>query len=239
MVMAHNLPQRPLPPQEAVNKAVKGRPIWAAKKSRFTATAFLLVLLPLTGCDDAASESVDQAQSQDATSQEMVNPSSSPPPNTPQPASPNQTPNSQEPPPGADSSPPKDDPSQQHMDYLEQQIAENEAKLRAERDRFDQERRQKAIAEYEAALSHYTSEIQRLTKAVEGMEKSRDAAYSDFQQEFGVPFVRFNTDCGNSTDFFRCINASAAMPTFEFSIQQAETDIGIYYRAIDALQNPY
>jgi len=206
------------------------------RSRRFLALWLLPGLVFLSGCED---EAVDAGQGEtgvEVTRKETPTPSrpTSPSPNETNPPAPS-APQQDQPSPN----PPADDPAQKHLEYLQDQIEQNEAQLRAERDRFDQDRRQKAIAEYESALSYYTSEIQYLTETIEALKQSRDVAYSDFEREFGVPFVRFNTDCGNATDFFRCINASAAMPTFEFSIQQAENNIGIYNRAIGALRYPY
>lgn len=135
---------------------------------------------------------------------------------------------------GAESVAPND-----HQADLERQLQENEDRLNAERDRLEQERRDRAIAEYEASLAYYASEIDYLQGSIEAMETQRAAAYSNFEADFGVPFVRYNTDCGNSSDFFGCINASAAMPTYEFSIDQAKTNIALYEQARDSLVYPY
>jgi hypothetical protein len=204
--------------------------------SHFLSLLLLPTLVILSGCQDEASEAGESEPGIEITTQETPTaPRQAPPRPVEKEEQTALAPNPED----TTFAPPSEDPAQERLDYLQDQIEQNEAQLRAERDRFEQERRQRAIDDYEAALSHYISEIQRLTEGIESMKTSRDVAYSDFEREFGVPFVRFNTDCGNATDFFRCINASAAMPTFEFSIRQAETNIGIYNRAIDALIYPY
>ncbi len=213
-----------------------GLPVMSFRRGHTLALLLLPGLLFLSGCDEDASDAGQGEQGVGTTRQDTPTP---PRPPSPSPAGKDEQTAVVPEPEQNTFIPPSEDPAQKNLDSIQDQIEQKEAQLRAERDRFEQERRQKAIDEYESALSYYTSEIQRLAEGIESMKTSRDVAYGDFEREFGVPFVRFNTDCGNATDFFRCINAAAAMPTFEFSIQQAENNIGIYNRAIDALQYPY
>ena len=208
------------------------------KRSALAAGVTLAVLL-VAGCDEAATPTEDNPRSQ-IESNEPVAPEPRQQAATPPPPQPREqpAPQQQTPPPPQDTSA-NSPPPTNHLDEIERQRQEVEDQLTALRNQMEQERREKAIAEYEAAMAHYLSEIQWLEASILRMESERVAAYADFEREFGVPFVRFNTNCGNATDFFRCVNASASMPTYEFSIGQAETNIRLYQRAIDALIYPY
>ena len=194
-----------------------------------------LVLLFLTGCDDSPGPTIESANPEPA----IPTPSVQQPATAPPAAQAREETASQAPPPTTPSNPSPPPAPPNHLDEIERQLQEVEDQLNAQRNQIEQERRQKAISEYEAAMAHYLSEIEWFEASIEQLERRRATAYADFEQEYGVPFVRFNTDCGNATDFFGCINASASMPTYEFSIGQAETNIRLYRQAIDALIYPY
>lgn len=212
---------------------------WRHRSSRTTlAAGATLVLLLVSGCDEAVTPVEDNPRSQ-VESNEPAAPEPRPQATNPPPPQPReQLAPQQQAPPAQDTTPAKPPPDD-HLQEIERQLQEVEEQLNAQRDQMERERRQKAIAEYEAAMAHYLSEIQWLEAAILQMESERVAAYADFEREFGTPFVRFRTNCANAPDFFRCVNASASMPTYELSIDQAKTDIRIYKMAIDALIYPY
>ena len=219
------------------------------------AAGITLTLLLVAGCDEAGPPVEDnprsQAESKESSAPEPRQQPATPPPPQPreQPAVQQQTPPAPQPleqpaaqqqtPPQPQDTTPAEPPPNNHAEELEQRRQEIEEQLTALRNQIDQERREKAIAEYEASMDYFLSQIHWLEAAVLQMESERVAAYADFEREFGVPFVRFRTNCADAPDFFRCVNTSASMPTYELSIEMAETDIRIYKMAIDALIYPY
>lgn len=124
---------------------------------------------------------------------------------------------------------------QRRIDEWNRQVAEEYER----NDLLEAERRAEAIAEYESRLGYYLSEIAYFEERIGALEASRDAAYSAFESQYGSPFVRFNTYCGNTDDFFGCVNGAAAMPNYEFEITQAESNIDSYLYYIETLPYPY
>ena len=124
---------------------------------------------------------------------------------------------------------------QRQIDEWNRQVAEE----RERNDLLEAERRAEAIAEYESRLGYYLSEIDYFEERIAALEVSRDAAYSAFESQYGSPFVRFNTYCGNTDDFFGCVNGAATMPNYEFEITQAESNIDSYLYYIETLPYPY
>jgi len=129
----------------------------------------------------------------------------------------------------------EDAEAQRRIDEWNRQVAEEYER----NDLLAAERRAEAIAEYESRIGYYLSEIAYFEEQIAALEASRDAAYSAFESQYGSPFVRFNTYCGNTDDFFGCVNGAAAMPNYEFQITQAESNIDSYLYYIETLPYPY
>lgn len=126
------------------------------------------------------------------------------------------------------------------VDEVEQQRRQLQSEIDEQNAALEAQRRADAIADYESKLDFYASEVATRIVQIEQLYAERDAAYADFQNTFGIPYQRGNNSgCNSVDDFFGCIREHAAMPLFEFSIGQLESDIDFYVGLADSLVAPY
>lgn len=131
-------------------------------------------------------------------------------------------------------------PAPNPIDEVEQQRQQLQQEIDEQNAAFEAQQRADAIADYERKLDLYASEVATRIVQIEQLYAEQDAAYADFQNTFGIPYQRGNNSgCNSVDDFFGCIREHAAMPLFEFSIGQLESDIDFYIGLADSLVAPY